>query len=253
MTAEPSLHITNQGPIQILTMNRPKAKNAFDVELATRIQDALRQAAESDEVRVVILTGNGSAFSAGADVSLFAEMAAGPAPKAKIVDDLPHAIRAFPKPIFAAVQGVAVGMAVTMLPFFDGVYASETSSFMLPFVRLGLVQEFGSSKALSSMIGTSRMAEMLLSARNIDAATAERWGLATRVFPAEDLLEEVIALAADVLLGTPTAVLDAKRLLNFGADASFEEALAAEDEVLARRYGCDENLAAVEAFLARKK
>lgn len=252
MTAEPSLHIANHGPIQVLTMNRPKSKNAFNIDLATRIQDALTAAAESKDVRVVILTGMGSAFSAGADVSLFAAMAAGPAPEVKIVDALPHSIRAFPKPIFAAVQGVAVGMAVTMLPFFDSVYVSDRGSFMLPFVRLGLVQEFGSSQALSALIGKSRMAEMLFTARNIDAATAERWGLATRVFDADSLLEEVIAVAADVLLGTPTAVLDAKRLLNFGADATFEEALAAEDEVLARRYGCDENLAAVKAFLGRK-
>ena len=234
-------------------MNRPKAKNAFNSDLASRIQSALKDAAESDDIRVVVLTGSGSAFSAGADVSLFAAMAAGPAPEAAVVDALPHAIRAFPKPIFAAVQGVAVGMAVTMLPFFDGVYASSNASFMLPFVRLGLVQEFGSSQALSALIGKSRMAEMLLTARNIDAPTAERWGLATRVFEAENLLEEVLAIAADVLLGTPTAVLDAKRLLNFGAAASFEDALAAEDEVLARRYGCDENLAAVKAFLGRKK
>ncbi|MFK8000105.1 MAG: enoyl-CoA hydratase/isomerase family protein [Polyangiales bacterium] len=253
MSAESSLHVANHGPIQVLTMNRPASKNAFNVDLATRIQEALTHAAETDEVRVVILTGAGSAFSAGADVSLFAAMAAGPAPEAKVVDALPHAIRAFPKPIFAAVQGVAVGMAVTMLPFFDGVYVSDRASFMLPFVRLGLVQEFGSSKALSALIGKSRMAEMLYTARNIDATTAERWGLATRVFDAENLLEEVIAVAADVLLGTPTAVLDAKRLLNYGADVTFEEALAAEDEVLARRYGCDENLTAVKAFLSRKK
>ena len=239
--------------VLVLTLDRPEKKNAISPELAEQWIAALDGARQDAGVRVVVVKGEGDSFCAGADVGIFLALADGPQPHVMVVNRLPEAIRSFPKPIFAAVSGRAVGMGVTILPHFDVVYAGEGASFMAPFVRLGLVQEFGSSTTLPRLIGRQRAAEFLYSAEPLDAKTAAEWGLVARVYPDREVVPRLLRLAQVVASHPPGAVAEAKALLRAGEDGGYAASHAAEGAALAKRYGSPENVAAVQAFLASRR
>ena len=144
-------------------------------------------------------------------------------------------------------------MGVTILPHFDLVYAADHVTFTTPFVTLGLVLEYGSAWTLSRLIGHSRAKELILRAAPLDAPTAANWGLVTRLFPADRLHEEAMAIAREIASRPTGAVRESKRLLELGRTASFDETTAAEDASLASRYGSEENMAAVMALMSRKR
>jgi enoyl-CoA hydratase/carnithine racemase len=160
---------------------------------------------------------------------------------------------AFSKPLIACIQGPVVGMGVTILPFFDMVYAAERATFTTPFVHLGLVLEYGSSFTLPRLIGRQRASELILRGKAISAATAADWGLVTGIFSSEALDEEVLRIANDVANAPAGAVAVCKRLLHEGAETTLKAAIAAENLALSTRYGSEENVAAVNAILARSK
>ncbi|MCB9615672.1 MAG: enoyl-CoA hydratase/isomerase family protein [Sandaracinus sp.] len=244
----------DHGPVRTLVLHRPEKKNAFDPAHASAFAAALAEADADPTVRVIVVTGAGNVFCGGADVSVFLAIGAGRMEEVLPVKGVPHAIGAVKKPILAAVQGPAVGMGVTMLPYFDVVYASTNASFVVPFVRLGLVQEFGSSWTLSRALGRQRAAELLLRATPLDADTAERWGLVARTFAPEKLLDEVRTIANDMASAPAGALAEAKALLRSGElERAPADAEAAEDAALSKRYGSPENVQAVQAFLARRK
>lgn len=248
------LKVEDRGAIRVLTLSRPEKKNAFDIALTEALWSALEAASADDAVRVVVVTGEGDMFSAGADVNLFLQAGQGTLEgDISKVARLYEPLRASAKPVIAAVQGPAVGMGVTMLPHFDLVYAAEHATFLVPFVRLGLVVEYAGSFALPRLIGHQRTRELLLRAKPLDAPTAERWGLVTRVFPRESLFAEVMTIAEEIAAHPPGAILECRRLVDKGEQSSMQDAIAEENRVLATRYGSPENVEAVMAFLTRKR
>lgn len=248
-----NLLVSDEGAVRVLTLNRPDKLNAVSPGLADDLRRALGEAAADDGVRVAVVRGAGDAFCAGADVQVFLAIGRGEMEGAKKVGELHRHIRAFPKPLIAAVHGQAVGMGVTLLPHFDMVYAADDAAFSTPFVRLGLVLEFGSSFTLPRLIGRQRTNELIMGARPLDAATAERWGLVNRVFPAAELGARVAEIAADLAALPPGAVAACKRLIRQGEASGIDDAITREDEVLSGLYGQPENLRAVEAFLESRR
>lgn len=252
--AEPRIAVEDRGATRILTLDRPDKKNAFDIGQARGLKDALEAAAAADGVRVIVVTGAGDAFSAGADMNTFAGRDPGDPADIYWVGHLHEPLRACGKPLIAAVNGLAVGMGVTLLPFFDLVYAAESATFATLFVRLGLVLEYGSSWTLPRLIGRQRASEMILRGSPVDAATAERWGLVNRIFPDAELMPRVREIADEIAANGPRAVRASKRLLRDAeGPCSFADAFAAEQEVLATCYGSEEHMAQVTAFLERKR
>ncbi len=153
------LLLEDDAGVRVLTLNRPRKKNAVNPELAEDLTGALHQAAGDEAVRVVVVRGAGDAYCAGADLSVFLAIGRGEMEGPQKVGELHRQLRAFPKPLIAAVHGQAVGMGVTLLPHYDMVYAADDASFTTPFVRLGLVLEFGSSFTLPRLIGRQRANE----------------------------------------------------------------------------------------------
>ncbi len=253
MSAYSNLLVDDDAGVRVVTMNRPEKKNAVSPELAVDLRDALAEAAADDAARVVVVRGAGDAYCAGADMGVFLAIGRGEMEGPKQVGELHRHLRAFPKPLIAAVHGQAVGMGVTLLPHFDMVYAADDASFLTPFVRLGLVLEFGSSFTLSRLIGRQRANELIMGARPIDARTAESWGLVNRVFPAAEMMSRVLEIAAGMAQLPPGAVAICKRLIRAGEEASLEDSISREDESLAGLYGSPENLRAVEAFLESRR
>jgi 2-(1,2-epoxy-1,2-dihydrophenyl)acetyl-CoA isomerase len=244
------LELEDKGQVRILSLKRPEKKNSFDLSLTETLWSALEHASEDPSIHVVVVTGFGDYFSAGADVNLFLGGAEGDITK---VARLYEPLKACKKTTIAAVNGPAIGMGVTMLPSFDMVYASDTATFMVPFMRLALGVEYGGSHHLTRLIGHQRTRELILRGKAIDAKTAYEWGLVNRVFPRASFLDEVLAIATDVAAQPPGAVLACRRVLDKGLEVGFEQAIQEENAVLATRYGSEENVAAVMAFLASRK
>lgn len=242
----------DEGAVRVLTLNRGEKKNAFDVEQAEQLGAALEAAETDASVRATVVTAEGDYFSAGADVRIFLNMATMSPEKLEKVARLYEPLRACRKPTIAMVQGHCVGMGVTILPHFDLVYAADHVTFTTPFVKLGLVLEYGSSFTLSRLIGVQRAKEMILRAAPLDAKTAAEWGLVTRIVPAAELRPTVMEIATEIAAHPAGAVVGAKRLIDHGLTLSFEEATQAEDEALADRYGSEENVTAVMAMMARR-
>jgi enoyl-CoA hydratase/carnithine racemase len=235
----------NRDGVLLLTLNRPARRNAFNDQQYDDLRSALAEAQEDDGTRVVVITGAGGAFSAGQDID---EMGSGRG-FTPFVDQL----SVFDKPLIAAVNGVAVGIGLTLLPHCDIVYVGESARLRAPFTALGLVCEAGSSLLLPLVIGPQRAAEVLFTARWIDAEQAVALGLAARVFPDQELLPAALATAREIAAQPLAAVQQTKQLLLATRMEAVQAARAREDTAQARRLGSPENLAAIRAFQQKRK
>src|SRR5688572_1650998 len=242
------------GGVLTLTLNRPDALNSFTIEMKDALLAALKDAARNREVRVVILTGAGRAFSAGQDL----KERAGPD-----VNDLGTelrsrynpiilAMRRLEKPIIGAINGVAAGAGISVAMACDIVLASDKASFMEAFGRVGLVPDTGSSWFLPRLVGPARAAEMIFTADSVDAATAERIGLVNRVVPADSLMDEANALAARLAQAAPIALALAKRALNRALNSTLEDALEFEAQLQSIAGRSADHKEGVAAFVEKR-
>jgi enoyl-CoA hydratase/carnithine racemase len=197
-----------------VSFNRPEQMNAVSHDMYSALADALDSAAASDEIRSVLISGNGKAFTAGNDLSDFAK----PMPEHPPVTRFLETIRDFRKPIVAAVNGVAVGVGVTMLLHCDIVIAADVASFRAPFAHLGLVPEAGASLLLPQAIGMALANDMLIAGRTLSAEEALQAGLVSRVFPKEQLLDNAFSVASEIANQAPNATCYTKALVRFGRD-----------------------------------
>jgi enoyl-CoA hydratase/carnithine racemase len=230
--------------IAVLTMNRPARRNAFNDQQYDELRAALAETQVDDRIRVVLITGAPGAFSAGQDIN---EMGSG-RQFTPFVDQL----AAFDKPLLAAVNGVAVGVGVTMLLHCDVVYVAEGARLRAPFVALGLVPEAGSSVLLPMVMGLQRAAEALLTAGWMTAAEAVEAGLARRVVADDQVLAVTLATARAIAAHPLAALRQTKQLLLAARAEAVRAARAREDIAQAQRLGSPENLAAIRAFQSRR-
>ncbi|MCP3102568.1 enoyl-CoA hydratase [Myxococcus sp. K15C18031901] len=232
-----------------LTFNRPEKKNAFTHAMYEAATQALKQAEGDAEVRVVLLTGAGSVFTAGNDIGDFMEHP--PAGEDSAVFRFLKALVDAPMPVLAAVDGPAVGIGTTMLLHCDYVVASERARFHMPFVQLGLCAEGASSMLLPRMAGYALASELLLFGEPFDAATALRAGIINKVVPDANL-QEVAAERARTLASRPAeAVRVTKRLVREPLRAQTHQVLAKEGSEFIQRLGSAEAQEAFMAFMSR--
>ncbi|WP_202742493.1 enoyl-CoA hydratase [Acinetobacter calcoaceticus] len=198
--------------ILTLTMSNPTKKNAINYEMYSVLSQALDTAAINEEIHVVILTGEGSAFTSGNDVNAFeTRNTTSTEPPSSIV--FLKSLATFPKPIIAKVNGVAIGIGSTMLLHCDLVYASQNSIFQFPFVNLGLVPEAGSSYILPRLLGFARASEIILLGEKFSAQQAKNYGLVNNVCE-ENELDQFVEDTATKLANKPSQALQlSKKLL----------------------------------------
>lgn len=194
------------GFLTIIRLNRPDKYNAVTQEMYSDLSVALQAADRDTEVRAVVLTGVGKAFTAGNDLHDFAIDVNGGTP----VQEFLRTIAGVTVPVIAAVNGLAVGVGVTMLLHCDLVYADQSSSFQVPFVELALVPEAASSLLLPQLIGARRSTELLLTGRKLTANEAAGWGLINEVTPRP--LERAIEVGHGIAAKAPGAVRHTKTL-----------------------------------------
>jgi len=238
--------------IATLTLNRPDKLNAWTGQMGNEVRSAMEAAEGDANVRVIILTGAGRGFCAGADMSLLTELAANGQTTAA-AQVLGHQRQArfgeneradylgtysyFPsikKPVIAAINGHAVGLGFILTLYCDLRFASSEAKFGTAFARRGLIAEYGVAWILPRLIGPANALDLLLSARIIDAAEAAQMGLVNRVFPAATFLESVRAYALELVKSvSPRSMAVIKRQIYHGLLQSLEEAAAsAEIEIV---------------------
>jgi enoyl-CoA hydratase/carnithine racemase len=231
-----------------LRLNRPEKRNAITFGMYEALAGGLSAARADAQVRAVLLSGEGPGFCAGNDLNDFL---AGPKfSDAHPVLTLLRTLATFEKPLLAAVHGQTVGIGVTMLLHCDLIVAARNTQFSLPFVKLGLVPEAGSSLLLPRLIGAQRAAELLLLGQPCDAATALGFGLVSRVVEEGSLLDTARALARSIAQQPREALLATRRLLR-GDPAELLARIEAEARLFGAQLESEEFRAGVRAFLAR--
>jgi enoyl-CoA hydratase/carnithine racemase len=238
--------------VLLLTLNRPERKNAFDNPMWNTARDALRDAMDDDRVRAVVVTGAGAAFTAGQDLGEMAMPSLGEGQEHGFGSFM-DALCAFDKPLLAAVNGVGVGIGLTLLLHCDVVFIADGARLRPPFVELGVVPEAASSWLLPVQLGWQRAAEVLYTADWIDAARAVEVGLAQHRCTPEELLPRARALAARIAAQPPGAVRHTKRLLLATRAEQIRAARRREDAAFVERVGSEENVAAIQAFFAKRR
>jgi len=235
--------------VRIIRMDRPEKKNALTGAMYSAMTEALRQADTDSSVRVVLITGTESCFTAGNDLADFAAAQPGqPAPAIRYLE----ALAAFTKPVIAAVSGVAIGIGTTMLLHCDLVYAASDARFQLPFVNLGLCPEAASSWILPARIGHARAAEMVFFGEPFGAEKAYDIGLINEIF-AGDLLPGALGKAKVLAEKPPAALRATKRLLKTAQADAIKQTMARETEQFAALLQAGEAKEAMAAFLERRK
>ena len=225
---EAGVRVEDEGSIRKIILDRPSKKNAITRAMFTTLTEALFVAAHSENTDVVLLTSAGGAFSVGVDYSDFVDDGPGNPDFIRTAGGFFRALASFPKPIVAAVGGMAAGTGATLLLHCDLIVAARTAAFEFPYAKLGIVPDAGASLLLAARVGLTRASEWLLFHDRIDVDTALRLGLVNAVAPREEL--EGVALArAEALAKLPReAVRETKRLLREPLRAAVEDAIARE-------------------------
>jgi 2-(1,2-epoxy-1,2-dihydrophenyl)acetyl-CoA isomerase len=234
-------------------LNRPEKRNAVSGPLRSALAAAVRQAERDEEVRVVVVTGSGSAFCAGADVrELQGREGAVDAIRTEY-ERILVGLRTMPKPTIAAVNGVAAGIGASVAMCCDLRYAVPEAYFKEAFVNIGLTVDGGVSWLLPRIVGSGKALELFYTGDDLSAAEAERMGLVNHVVDADDLEPTVRALAKRLASGPAEALGAMKRSVNFAATATLEEAMDFEFLLQGVMMENPEFRARVQAFIERRR
>ncbi len=248
MTTDILTKIENR--ILTITFNRPDKKNAITAEMYQAMADAMADANTNDDVRAILFTANGDAFTAGNDLMDFRDNP--PVTEEASVSQFLKQLVVAKKPLVAAVNGIAVGVGFTMLLHCDIVYLSETAQISAPFVDLALVPEAASSLLLPARIGHAQAAEIFMLGKRMNAAEAKTAGVASDVF-APDALGAAAQKAASMLSKkAPAALQQTKRLMRGDTDAVAAR-MAEESKVFGAQLLSPELAEAVMAFMQKRE
>ncbi|MFI2370998.1 enoyl-CoA hydratase/isomerase family protein [Streptomyces sp. NPDC018833] len=258
--ADAVLYDVNDG-LATITINRPEAMNAMNVEAKVALRDAAQAAAADPAVRAVLLTATGKAFCVGQDLKEHVELLAadretGSSQTMSTVREhynpIVRALAGMPKPVVAGVNGVAAGAGLGFALAADYRIVADTAKFTTSFAGVALTADSGVSWTLPRLIGRSRAADLLLFPRSFSAQEAYDWGIVNRVVPADELAAEAAAVARGLAEGPTVAYAALKESLAYGADRSLSEALDKEEELQAQAGASADHAIAVQAFLAKE-
>lgn len=250
--------------VAVITLNRPERMNAFTDVMIREWAAALEDARLDSAVRVVVVTGAGRGFCAGADLrggSGVGEAARGERPPAASerrnwlrdgVHYVPRAVQLLDKPYIAAVNGAAVGAGMDMATMTDLRFASDSAKFAMSYVKVGLVPGDGGCYTLPRVVGVSKALELIWTGEFVDAAEALRIGYVSRVFPADSLMDETLAFARRLAQGPAVAMQLAKRLVYRGLNADWQEAFEQAGTAMAIAQSTEDAREGPRAFVENR-
>jgi enoyl-CoA hydratase len=246
--------LETKGSIGVLTMNRPEALNALNEQVLRDLDAALDQAAAQEDLLVLILTGAGRSFVAGADIAQMKDLSPMEAKKFGLYGNgVFLKLENFPKPVIAAVNGFALGGGCELAMSCDIRVASEKAKFGQPEVGLGITPGFGGTQRLARIVGASNAMELILTAKTISAAQAQEMGLVSHVYPPEELMDKAMELAQAIAANAQVAVRESKAAIRRGLQTDMATGTAFEAEAFALCFSTEDQKDAMTAFVNKEK
>lgn len=240
--------------IGIISINRPNALNALNSNVLGELDNTVDMVIDDDDVHILIITGEGRAFVAGADISEMKDMNMFAARKfAEKGSKLFRKIELMEKPVIAAVNGFALGGGCELAMCCDLRIASTKAKFGQPEVGLGIIPGFAGTQRLSRIIGLGKAKELIFTTEMIDAEEAYRIGLVNKIVPGEELMDEAIAMANKIVSNGQIAVRFAKVAINRGIETDIETGMDIEKNLFGLCFATEDQKEGMEAFLEKRK
>ncbi|OGS01373.1 MAG: enoyl-CoA hydratase [Elusimicrobia bacterium RIFCSPLOWO2_12_FULL_59_9] len=250
--SETDLVVQKKGKVSVLTLNRPQVRNALSDALMADLAAKLENLDRDSEVRVIVITGAGQCFAAGADIS---ELAGATLQELLSSDRLAkwERVRKIKKPVIAAVSGYALGGGCELALSCDLIVAAEDAVFGQPEVLIGVMPGAGGTQRLVRAIGKYRAMELILTGKRFSAVEAQAWGMVSKTAPKEKLMEEAMALAEDIAKQAPLAVQLIKESVNRALETDLETGLLHERRLFYLLFGTEDQKEGMKAFLEKRK
>ncbi len=245
--------VSEEGPIALVQLNRPKVLNALNGALMTELADALEELDRNEAVRCMVLYGSDRAFSAGADIDQMKSATPLYMLENNWINRNFDRIRKINKPIVAAVSGYCLGGGCELAMSCDIMIASETAKFGQPEISIGIIPGAGGTQRLPRALGKSRAMELILTGKTMSAKEAEARGLVARVVPPELYLEEAKNLARDIAAKPPVAVRFAKQAVSKVYELPLTEGLEYESRLFITLFSTEDQKEGMDAFLNKRK
>jgi enoyl-CoA hydratase len=253
MNFETILYEIKEG-VCTIAINRPEFLNALNNQVLIELLTAIHQMEKDDAVKVVILTGEGRAFVAGADIEFMKNLST---KEGLAFADLGHnvicSLEGLNKPVIAAVNGFALGGGLELAMGCDFIYASVKAKFGQPESGLGIIPGFGGTQRLARLVGINKARELIFTGEIIKAEEARRIGIVSEIFDPETLMEKVNEKAALLTSKGLLAIASVKRIMNKGVDLSLDAALELEKQAFSALFGSEDQTEGMTAFMEKRE
>jgi len=245
--------VATRGRVGLITLNRPKALNALNDALMNELGEALAEFDSDEGIGAIVVTGSDKAFAAGADIGAMKVWGYMDVYKGEFVTRNWERMKSVRKPVIAAVAGYALGGGCELAMMCDIIFAAEGAKFGQPEIKLGIIPGAGGTQRLPRAIGKAKAMDLVLTGRMMDAAEAERAGLVSRVVPAERLLEEALAAAAQIAEFSLPSVMMAKESVNRAFESPLAEGMLFERRLFHALFATEDQKEGMAAFVEKRK
>ena len=251
--SDPACVTQDFGSVRLLFMNQQQRRNALSMDLREGMKDAMQAAIDDPQVRAIVLTGAGTYFSAGGDITSMKSLnAVAGRPRMQRVHGLFKQLYNGPKPVVAAVEGGAIGAGLSLATACDIVVGARDAKFGAPFNRIGVMADLGLLFTLPGRIGMGRTRLLAMTGRILDADTAAQWGLVDDVVEPGSAVQAALSMATDIANGPPVAHTMTKQMLG-RLPLPIDEFLAAEADAQALLFSTEDFAEGRDAFLGKRK
>jgi enoyl-CoA hydratase len=240
------------GKVGLIRLNRPKALNALNDQLMDELGSALQQFDADENIGCMVITGSDKAFAAGADIGAMAGYSYMDVYKGDYITRNWEQIRRIRKPLIAAVAGYALGGGCELAMMCDFIIAADSAKFGQPEIKLGTIPGAGGTQRLPRAISKAKAMDMCLTARMMDAAEAERAGLVSRIFPAEELITETLAIAATIAAMSLPIVMMIKESVNRAYESTLAEGIQYERRLFHSTFATEDQKEGMKAFIEKR-
>jgi enoyl-CoA hydratase len=245
--------VRREGPVGIVTLNRPQALNALNTELMDELTAVIGEFEADEGVRCIIITGSEKAFAAGADITEMAGKSYAEVYKGNFITKNWESVTRARKPVIAAVAGFALGGGCELAMMCDFIIAADNAKFGQPEINLGVGPGAGGTQRLTRLVGKSKAMEMCLTGRMMDAAEAERAGLAARVVPLAELMNETLKAANKIASASLPAAMMVKECINRALETTLAEGIHFERRLFHAMFATKDQKEGMSAFVEKRR
>src|SRR5947209_8105614 len=245
--------VETRGRVGTITLNRPKALNALNDALMNELGQALAEFDADEGIGAIVVAGGDKAFAAGADIGAMKDRGYRDVYMGEFVTRNWERMKSVRKPVIAAVAGYALGGGCELAMMCDIVFAAEGAKFGQPEIKLGIIPGAGGTQRLPRAVGKAKAMDLVLTGRMMDAAEAERAGLVSRVVPADKLIEEALAAAAQIAEFSLPSVMMAKESVNRAFESPLAEGMLFERRLFHALFATEDQKKGMAAFVEKRK